>query len=68
MIWRKGGEVRGYDKNPGSGDKETQKGTLERLIGLNDCLCVLAWAGNEERSNSKMLVIQTEHAGGAGLV
>lgn len=46
MIWRNGGEVRGYDNNPGSGDKGTQNGILERLIGLNDCVC---WHGQGMR-------------------
>lgn len=68
MIQRKEGQVRGYDNNLGSGDKEAQKGVSERQIGLNDCLQVLAWAGNEERRNSKIPVTQIEPAGGAGLV
>lgn len=62
MIWREGGEVRGYDNSPGNGDK-AQKGVLERLIGLNDCLHVLVWEGLEERRNSKLPMTQIEHAG-----
>lgn len=65
---KEGGEVRGYDNNLGQWCKETQKGVLDRLIGFNDCLQVLAWAGNEERRSSKMPVTPTEHAGGTGLV
>lgn len=61
---RRGG---GYDNNPGSGDKETRKVVLETLIGLNDCLYALAWAGNERR-NSKVSVTQIKSAGGTGLV
>lgn len=68
MIWWQGGEVRGYDNNPSRGDRETQQGVLGRLMGLHDGLHVLAWAGNEERRNSKMPVTQIGHAGGAGLV
>lgn len=61
MIWREGG-----DNSPGNGDKAL-KGVLERLIGFNDCLHVLAWGGLEERRNSKLSMTQIEHAGGAGL-
>ena len=53
----------GYDNNPGRGNRETQKRVLERLIGLNDCLRVLAWAGNEKR-NSKMPVTRIENQEG----
>lgn len=50
-IRRKGGEAEVMTIIQAVGDKETQEGILETPIDLNDCLSVLAWAGNERRNS-----------------